>query len=47
MRKQFVEVDTQEEAWAKCPWAAKVIRSDGGFWCFESVSDYETWEAQQ
>lgn len=46
MRQQFVECDTIEEAQAKCPWAAEIVEVDGGYMCFESVSDYETWAAQ-
>lgn len=47
MRTQFVEVETIEEAEALCPWAAEIIEAEGGFWCFESVRDADTWKAQQ
>lgn len=46
MRKQFVQVKTREEAEEACPWAAEIVEADGGFWCFESVQDAETWKAQ-
>lgn len=48
MRKQFVECDTREEAEQMCPWAAEIIENEvcGGFWCFESVQDAETWMNQ-
>lgn len=29
-----------------CVWAAKIIRVDGGFIAFESITDYETWKRQ-
>lgn len=47
MRKEFVEVETQEEAEDLCPWAAEIIEADGGYWCFESVTDAEIWKAQE
>lgn len=46
MRSQFVQVETREEAEAECPWAAEIIEVEGGFQCFESVTDAETWQAQ-
>lgn len=46
MRQQFVQCETREEAEAACPWAAKIIEADGGFQCFESTKDAETWQAQ-
>ena len=47
MRKQFVECETPERAEDACPWAAKIIEAEGGFWCFESVQDAETWRRQE
>ncbi len=46
MRKEFAEVETREEAEEMCPWAAEIIEAEGGFWCFESTADAETWKAQ-
>lgn len=46
MRQQFVEVATREEAEQACPWAAEILEVEGGYQCFESVSDYETAMAQ-
>jgi hypothetical protein len=46
MRKQFVEVETREEAEQACPWAAEIVEVDGGWMAFESVADYDTWKAQ-
>lgn len=31
MRKQFLEVETLEEAEKLAPWAAEIIEADGGF----------------
>lgn len=46
MRKQFVECSTTDQAREDCPWAAVVLPAEGGYWCFESVADAETWQAQ-
>jgi hypothetical protein len=46
MRKEFVQVETHEEALDLCPWAAVCHKADGGWWCFESETDAETWLAQ-
>jgi hypothetical protein len=46
MRQQFVQVDTREQAEEQCPWACEIVEVEGGWQCFESVSDYETWSKQ-
>lgn len=46
MRQEFCEVATIEEAQAKCPWAVEVVAVEGGFMCFESADDYDTWSKQ-
>ena len=38
--------ETKEEAGKLIPWAAHIVKCDGGWMCFEFVTDYETWEAQ-
>ena len=47
MRTQFVQVATRKAALDACPWAAKVVKVEGGYMCFESVTDYETWRRQK
>lgn len=47
MRTHFCEVETIEQAEAMCPWAAKIVEVEGGFMCFESITDYETWMNQK
>jgi hypothetical protein len=47
MRKQFVTAQTLDEAEAACPWAAQIIEADGGYWCFESTQDADTWQSQE
>lgn len=46
MRKQFIQTDSRKAAAEACPWACKIARADGGYWCFESISDYRTWRGQ-
>jgi hypothetical protein len=47
MRTQFVETNSRKAAAAECPWAAKIVKVDGGYMCFESVADYNTWHGQK
>lgn len=47
MRKEFVQVDTDVEAIAQCPWACCLEKVEGGWMCFESAGDYLTWSRQQ
>lgn len=47
MRTQFVETDSYAAASAACPWATKIVKVEGGYWCFESLADYETWQRQR
>jgi len=46
MRRQFVECASWATARRRCPWAAVVARASGGFLCFESVTDWQTWKRQ-
>lgn len=47
MKKQFVECADRKTAWEKCPWAAKIVKVEGGFMAFESLTDYRTWKNQK
>ena len=47
MQQQFVEAKTKKEALAKCPWAEVIVKVEGGYMCFESRQDYETWKRQK
>lgn len=42
MRKQFIMVDTYEQALDEAPWAAVIIEVEGGWYAWESVQDYQT-----
>jgi hypothetical protein len=41
MRKQFLHVKSYQTARKRAPWAAKIVRAEGGFWAFESVHDWD------
>jgi len=47
MRKQYVWCITGGQARQACPWAAVIVRADGGFMCFESVNDAAVWIEQK
>jgi len=47
MRQQLIEVKTRKEAEQEAPWAAKIVKVEGGYLAFESMTDYETWKNQK
>lgn len=47
MRTQFIQVETIAEAREAAPWAAEIVEVEGGYMAFESIADYNTWQAQQ
>lgn len=47
MRNEFIQAKTAAEARKLAPWAAKVVKVDGGYRAFESIADYETWKRQK
>lgn len=47
MRKEFVECRSRSTAGRRCPWAATIAKVEGGYMCFESVADYQTWKGQR
>lgn len=47
MRKEFIEVETLDQAAEEAPWAAEIIEVEGGYMAFESPDDAETWLNQQ
>jgi len=46
MRREFVDCKTRATAKCRCPWAAVIIKAEGGYWAFESWDDYRLWKAQ-
>lgn len=47
MRLQFIECKDRKTAAKRCPRACKIVKVEGGYMAFESLTDYETWRKQQ
>lgn len=47
MKQQFIEAKDRKEAQKKAPWAAKIVKVEGGYRAFESTQDYEVWKKQK
>ena len=46
MKKEMISATSAKQARKLAPWAAKVVKVEGGYMAFESVSDYQTWRKQ-
>ena len=47
MRTQTVECKYRYQAVKECPWASRIVKVTGGYKCFESIEDYNTWKNQK
>jgi hypothetical protein len=47
MKKEFIEVSSLAAAKKSAPWAAAFLKAYGGYWAFESVTDYELHKSQR
>ena len=47
MRTQFVQTESRYQAKKQCPWQSRTAKINGGYMCFESITDYETWKNQK
>lgn len=47
MKIETSAAKTRKIAVKQMPWAAKVVKVDGGYKGFESVDDYQTWKRQK
>ena len=47
MRQEFVECKSRKTAVRKCPWAAKIVKVEGGYHAFESIEDWRIWKNQK
>ena len=45
--KQLIETTSRKQAAKIAPWAAKIVKVEGGYMAFEFVSDYQTWKRQR
>jgi hypothetical protein len=41
MRQEFIACKTEKERDSKAPWSKKNVEVCGGYYCFESESDYD------
>jgi hypothetical protein len=44
---KFEECKASATAWRRNPWAAIVIKCEGGFMCFQFVTDAQVWRKQK
>jgi len=47
MRTQFIDCRTRKTAINHAPWASKIVKVEGGYMAFESVTDYAVWKNQK
>jgi len=47
MRTEYHTNITRKQAVKLMPWATKIVKVEGGYKGFESISDYETWRKQK
>jgi len=47
MRREHIECKTAKQARSKAPWAAKVVKVEGGYLAFESIADWRAWANQR
>jgi hypothetical protein len=42
----FIQAADRTTAKKACPTATRIIKVDGGYMCFETETDYQTWKQQ-
>jgi hypothetical protein len=47
MKTEMIQTESRKEAVNQAPWAAKIVKVDGGYMAFESVADYKIWKNQK
>ncbi len=47
MRTEFIQAKTRKQAEKIAPYAAKIVKVEGGYRAFESLEDYKTWKNQK
>ena len=47
MKTKFIETESRYQAKNACPWASRIAKVNGGYMCFESITDYEIWKNQK
>ena len=41
--REYIECKCRKTAVSRCPWAAKIVKVDGGYLAFAYMSDYQSW----
>jgi len=47
MRISFITCKDRRTALRRAPWACKIVKVEGGYMAFESITDYDTWMRQR
>lgn len=47
MRREFIMCKTRRTAQRRAPWAAVLVKAEGGWWAFESSADARMWQQQR
>ena len=47
MRRELIECKTRKTAAKRAPWAAELVKVEGGWMAFESFQDAQTWRSQK
>jgi len=47
MKQTFIQCESKKEAIENCLWAKKIVKVCGGYKCFESTDDHNTWKNQK
>lgn len=47
MKTETITAKSAAEARKIAPWAAKIVKVEGGYMAFESVAAYRTWKGQK
>lgn len=42
MRIELIECKDRRTAWRRAPWASRLIKVQGGYRAYESITDWET-----
>lgn len=44
---EIIECKTRKTAWRRAPWAAKIVKVEGGFLAFATLTDFTIWRKQK
>lgn len=47
MKSEYINCKSRNTAKRHAPWTAKIVKVEGGYYAFESITDYQTWSNQR